>query len=62
MLDWAAIAIIAAVQLATTYCAARRIDALAADVGELRERLAEVRERVSRLEGVMLGRGDASAD
>ena len=62
MLDWAGIAIIVAVQLATTYCAARRIDALTASVSDLCDRLGAICERVSRIEGVMLGRGGISAD
>lgn len=62
MPDAAAIAIIAAVQLATFFYTMRRIDALTASVSDLCDRLDALCERMSRIEGVMLGRGDISAD
>ena len=49
MLDWAGIGIIVGVQVATFLYTLRRLDTLQNAVGE-------VKERVARLEGILIGR------
>ena len=48
MLDWAGIGIIVGVQVATFLYTLRRFDALQKEIGE-------VKERVARLEGIIIG-------
>lgn len=49
MLDWAGIGIIVGVQVATFLYTLRRFDSLQKEIGE-------VKERVARLEGILIGR------
>ena len=53
MLDWAGIGIIVGVQVATFLYTLRRFDSLQKEIGE-------VKERVARLEGILIGRQEVS--
>ena len=53
MLDWAGIGIIVGVQVATFLYTLRRFDSLQKEIGE-------VKERVARLEGILIGRQEVT--
>ena len=53
MLDWAGIGIIVGVQVATFLYTLRRFDSLQKEIGE-------VKERVARLEGILIGRQEVA--
>ena len=55
-MEWAGVGIIVGVQVATFLHTLRRMDALQRDIGEVWRAVGEVKERVARLEGVIIGR------
>ena len=56
MLDWAGIGIIVGVQVSTFLYTLRRMDAMQTEISESKS---ELRERLGRLEGILIGRQDA---
>ena len=53
MLDWAGIGIIVGVQVATFLYTLRRMDAMQKEISEIKS---EMKERLGRLEGILIGR------
>ena len=59
-MEWAGVGIIVGVQVATFLYTLRRMDALQRDIGEVWRAVGEVKERVARLEGILIGRQEVS--
>lgn len=57
MLDWAGIGIIVGVQVATFLYTLRRMDAMQKEISEIKS---EMKERLGRLEGILIGRQEVS--
>ena len=57
MLDWAGIGIIVGVQVATFLCTLRRMDAMQKEISEIKS---EMKERLGRLEGILIGRQEVA--
>ena len=53
MTDWAGIGIIVVVQVATFLYTLRRMDAMQKEISEIKS---EMKERLGRLEGILIGR------
>ena len=53
MLDWAGIGIIVGVQVATFLYTLRRMDSVQKEISEIKS---EMKERLGRLEGILIGR------
>ena len=57
MLDWVGIGIIVGVQVATSLYTPRRLDAMQKEISEIKS---EMKERLGRLEGVLIGRQEVT--
>ena len=56
-MEWAGVGIIVGVQVATFLYTLRRMDAMQQEINEVK---VEMRERLARLEGILIGRNEVS--